>query len=68
MQLSVVELHQIQHAAKMEGADCALEEVCHQLPALLDSAVKSALEVRKAKPTKPYTNARRSAHKPVRPN
>jgi len=54
MQLSVVELHQIQHAAKMEGVECALDHVCADLPAMLDSAVKVALEARKAKrPTRP---------------
>jgi hypothetical protein len=65
MQLSVSELHDIQTAAQIAGADAALDEVCAQLPAMLDHAVKSALEARK--PTKPAYPSR-PARKPVRPN
>jgi hypothetical protein len=70
MQLSVSELHEIQRAAHIAGTDAALDEVCAQLPAMLDHAVKIALEA-KAAPAKRSTRPAypgRSARKPVRPN
>ena len=66
MQLSVVELHQIQHAAKMEGVEAAMDEVCAQLPGMLDEAVKIAVEA-KGKPTRPVY-PKRSERKPTRPS
>ena len=71
MQISVTELHQLQRAAQIAGADAALDEVCAQLPAMLDHAVKSAIEAHKAAPAKRSTRPaypKRSERKPVRSN
>jgi len=54
-----------------EGSHAAIEEVCHQLPAMLDEAVKVAVEAKAApakrgtRPTYPGRSARKPTLRPV---
>jgi hypothetical protein len=70
MQISVTELHEIQRAECIAGADAAMDEVCSQLPSMLDAAVKVALEARKAakrstRPVYPGRSVRKPTLRPV---
>jgi hypothetical protein len=68
MNITYQELKEIETAAYLAGADAALEEVCRALPAMLDHAVKVAMEARKARPSKPAypsRSARKSTLRPV---
>jgi hypothetical protein len=53
MIISTTELHQIQHASKMAGVEAALDQVCDQLPHMLDEAVKVAMAAKAKRPTRP---------------
>jgi hypothetical protein len=67
VQISVTELHEIQRASHMQGVEAAMDEVCAQLPAMLDHAVKVAIEAKAAtkRSTRPAYPGR-SARKPTR--
>jgi hypothetical protein len=72
MQITLQEIKDIEAAAFARGSEATMCEVERQIPDFLDMAMAAGVEAgksaRKSKPTKPYTNARRSARKPARVN
>jgi len=69
MEISVAELREIERAAQIAGAEAAMAEVVAELPSIIDSAVKAAVEAHKAAPakaTKPAYPSRRSSKPTLR--
>jgi hypothetical protein len=70
MLIDFKELKEIERVAYQEGTEAAMDEVVRQLPAMIDEAVKIAIEAHKAAPAKrgtrpTYPSARRSSSKPT---